>query len=62
MTLGIIHKEEVIYPDGTRAVRDILDIGTTVDERVADGYYFAKSVRYLKQIISNPEMLDSANL
>lgn len=62
VTLGIIHKEEVIYPDGSRAVRDILDMGTTVDERVADGFYFAESVRYLKQIVTDPEKLDSAEL
>ena len=62
VTLGVIHKEEVIYPDGTRAVRDILDMGTTVDERVADGFYFARSVQYLKKIIANPEMLDSTEL
>lgn len=58
VTLGIIHKEEVIQPDGSKAIRDILDIGTTVDERVADGFYFAKSVHYLKEILAHPEILD----
>ncbi len=58
VTLGKIHKEEVIYPDGTRKVRDLLDIGTTVDERVADGFYYSQSVILLKKIIENPELLD----
>lgn len=58
VTLGKIHKEEVIYPDGSREVRDLLDIGTTVDERVADGFYYSQCVILLKKIIENPELLD----
>ncbi len=58
VTLGKIHKEEVIYPDGSREVRDLLDIGTTVDERVADGFYYSQGVILLKKIIENRELLD----
>lgn len=57
VTLGKVHKEEVIAPDGSRELRDILEIGATVDERIADGFYFAKSVRLLKTVISRPELL-----
>ena len=37
VTIGTIHKEEVFQPDGSRAVRDIVDVGVTLDERIADG-------------------------
>ena len=40
VTIGTIHKEEVFQPDGSRAVRDIVDVGVTLDERIADGFYF----------------------
>lgn len=29
VTIGTIHKEEVFQPDGSRAVRDIVDVGVT---------------------------------
>ena len=35
-----------------------LDIGLTVDERIADGYYYAKSVRLLKYLLEHPEELE----
>lgn len=35
-----------------------VDIGITVDERIADGYYYSKTVRLLKHILNNPELLD----
>lgn len=43
VTIGTIHKEEVFQPDGSRAVRDIVDVGVTLDERIADGFYFGRS-------------------
>lgn len=35
-----------------------LDIGLTVDERIADGYYYSKSVRLLKYLLEHPEELE----
>lgn len=33
-------------------------LGITVDERIADGYYFSKSNRILKYLLENPTLLD----
>lgn len=44
--------------DGTFEMRDSLDLGLTVDERIADGYYYSKSVRLLKKLLENPELLE----
>ena len=44
--------------DGNMTLRDSVDIGLTVDERIGDGYYFSKTVRILKKLIENPELLD----
>lgn len=35
-----------------------LDLGLTVDERIADGYYYAGSVRLLKYLLEHPEELE----
>ena len=39
-------------------MRSSLEIGLTVDERIADGYYFSKTVRLLKTLLENPELLE----
>ena len=44
--------------DGTVSFRDTLDIGLTIDERIADGYYYAKSVKLLKYLIEHPETME----
>lgn len=58
VTIGALHKEEVLLPDGTRAIRDFVDIGATLDERIADGFYFARSLKLIKHIFAHPELLD----
>lgn len=44
--------------NGNVTMVDSVDIGLTVDERIADGYYFSKSVRLLKKLLENPELLE----
>ena len=58
ITVGALHKEEVLLPDGTRAIHDLIDIGATLDERIADGFYFARSLKLIKHIFANPELLE----
>ena len=44
--------------DGNVTMRDSIDIGLTIDERIADGYYYSKSVRLLKKLLEQPELLE----
>lgn len=46
--------------DGTYTMKDSVDIGLTVDERIADGYYFSKTIRLLKKLLENPELLEKS--
>ena len=57
-TMGEIKLEEVIMPDGKKEIRKICEFGINLDERIADGYYFAKSVKLLQYIFDNPELLE----
>ena len=60
-TMGEIKDEEVIIK-GKKEVRKLCEFGINLDERIADGYYFAKSVNMLQYILDHPEMLeDPAN-
>ena len=45
--------------DGTYEMKDSINIGFTIDERIADGFYFAKSIELFKHIILHPELLDA---
>ncbi len=58
ITFGTLHKEEVVMEDGHKEVRDVIDIGATLDERIADGFYFARSLKLVKYIFAHPELLD----
>lgn len=43
---------------GNVEMKDSIDLGLTIDERLADGYYYSKSIRLLKHILENPELLE----
>lgn len=49
----ILGEKKVI--DGT----EYIDIGITLDERIADGYYYAKTIKLLKYLLQNPELLET---
>ena len=57
-TMGEIKKEEIINDKGEKEIKDICEFGINFDERIADGYYFAKSVKLIQYIFDNPELLE----
>ncbi len=46
------------HEDGTYDLRNTLKLGLTIDERIADGYYFAKTLRLVRHLFAHPELLD----
>ena len=58
VVLGQKHKAPVVTEDGTIEAHDVMDISITLDERIADGYYYAKSIRILKHLLQHPELLE----
>ena len=57
-TIGVMHKGVAILEDNSFAVHDFVDIGVTLDERIADGFYFSKSLKLFQYICNHPEILD----
>lgn len=57
ITMGEIRDEEVII-DGKKVVKKLCEWGMNFDERIADGYYFAKSCHMLQYVLNHPEMLE----
>lgn len=52
-------KKRPFYDDeGNIEMRDSIDLGLTIDERIADGYYYSKTVRLLRKLLECPELLE----
>ena len=43
---------------GSLTMRKELALSMTIDERISDGYYYAKTLKLLKRLIENPELLE----
>ena len=56
--IGEKKKQPVFREDGTYEMKETVDLGLTIDERLADGYYYSKSVRLLKHLLTHPELLE----
>ena len=61
-SLFVVVGERKVRPffneDGTFEMKDSVDIGLTIDERIADGYYYSQCVKLLQKLLANPELLD----
>ena len=44
--------------NGLVEMRETVDLGLNVDERIADGYYYSKSIRLFKYLLEHPELLE----
>lgn len=58
IVMGIIKKRPFIDDNDKTKMRMSVDLGLTVDERIADGYYYSKSVKILKHLLEHPELLE----
>ena len=57
-TIGEIKDEIVLSEKGKEETKKLCEFGINLDERIADGYYMAKSVKLLQYIFDNPELLE----
>ena len=58
VVVGEMKKRPFYDDEGNAEIRNSVDLGLTIDERLADGYYYSKSVRLLKYILEHPECLE----
>ena len=56
-TIGEV-KDEIVIINGKEEKRKLCEFGITLDERIADGFYFAQAVKILEEICSNPRLLE----
>ncbi len=58
VVIGKRHLAPEWHEDGTFVVRPVLNIGITLDERIADGYYYSKTIKLVKYLLAHPELLE----
>ena len=56
--LGEIRPRKLTDREGNESLRQSVDIGLTVDERISDGFYCSRSVKLLHTLLENPELLE----
>ena len=55
---GCKRKALELQEDGSVVQRKYIDCKFTLDERIADGYYYATFFKYYRRLLRNPEVLD----
>jgi len=43
---------------GEGRCREVVPLGITLDERIADGYYYSGTVALVKELLAHPELLE----
>ena len=59
IVIGKKHMKMDYLPDGTPDFHEVIPIGITLDERIADGYYYSGTVALVKELLTHPELLEA---
>ena len=58
IVIGKKHLKMFHYADGSQELKEVVPLGITLDERIADGYYYSGTVALVKKLLEHPELLD----
>lgn len=58
IVIGKKHLKMEYDKDGTPDLHEVIPIGITLDERIADGYYYSGTVALVKELLAHPELLE----
>ena len=59
VNIGRIQKKPVVLEDDTIVARNMVQLCVTMDERITDGYYSARSFDLLKHYLTHPEEIEN---
>ena len=61
-SLFVIIGEKKLSPfydeQGNVTMKETIDLGLTIDERIADGFYYSRTIKLLKHLLQHPELLE----
>ena len=58
IVLGKKYMKQEYFKDGSSDLHEVIPLGITLDERIADGYYYSGTVALVKELLTHPELLD----
>lgn len=58
LTMGKLNRINELTRDARVETKTTLDVVCSVDERIADGIYFVKALKYFKSLMKHPEKLE----
>ena len=58
VAVGEIKNRPFFDEEGNMTMKNSVDLGLTIDERLADGYYYSKTVKLLRYLLEHPELLE----
>ena len=58
IVVGKKQMKMVYDKEGNGEVKEVLPLGITLDERIADGYYYSGTVALVKELLAHPELLE----
>lgn len=59
IAIGKIGYRPVALEDGTLVSRKMVEVKVTLDERIADGFYFARSLELMEKYLQDPESIEN---
>lgn len=62
VVIGKMHKEPLVDEKNRIAVRNCINISFSLDERITEGFYCARSIVLFKKLLENPELLERKEL
>ncbi|WP_439937076.1 hypothetical protein ACS3YM_14175 [Nocardia sp. N13] len=57
VSIGKVAPQPVVDDSGAVVARRCLDVVYTLDERAADGFYFAKTAEVIRRLVAEPDLL-----
>ena len=58
IVLGKKYMKKEYFKDCSSDLYEVIPLGITLDERIADGYYYSGTVALVKELLAHPELLD----
>lgn len=62
VSIGRIAKQPVVDEHGQVVARTSLNVVYSLDERISEGFYFARSLEVFGRLIAQPELLEKADI
>lgn len=62
VSIGRVAPQPVVDEAGAVVARQCLDVVYTLDERAADGFYFARTAEVIRRLVSEPDLLGDPTL